>query len=73
MNDNSTMSTMDWFFTLLVLAIPGVNLILYLVWACGAGNRNRVNFCRASILWFVVIVAIYGIIFGLAGFASQIH
>ena len=42
--------------TLLVLAIPLVNLVMYLVWALsGAGNVNRRNFCRASIYWFLII------------------
>ena len=43
--------------TLLILAIPLVNLVMYLVWALsGAGNVNRRNFCRASIYWFLIIL-----------------
>ena len=35
------MTTGDWFITILLLAIPLVNIILFIVWACGVGNRNR--------------------------------
>lgn len=63
--DNRPMSTGAWFITLLVLAIPILNLIMYLIWAFGAGNRNRVTFCRASILWALIGVAIYAVLFSL--------
>ncbi len=73
MDDNRTMSTMDWFFTLLVLAIPVVNIILYIVWACGAGNRNRVNFCRASLLWVLLAGIFYLLLFGLMGVGAGLQ
>lgn len=54
--DNKPMSVGDWFFTILILAIPFVNIIMYIVWAMGGtSNVNRRNFCRASILWFSII------------------
>ena len=57
-DNEQPMSTGAWFLTLLVLAIPLLNVILYVVWAFGAGNRNRVTFCRASLLWAVIAVGI---------------
>lgn len=58
-HDTEVMSVKDWMLTILVLAIPFVNLIMYLVWAFGsAGNLNRKNFCKASLLWFVIIFGI---------------
>ena len=55
--DTKPMSVGDWFFSLLVLAIPILNIIMYLVWALGSsGNVNRKNFCMASILWCVIIL-----------------
>ena len=58
--DTRTMTVGDWMLTLLILAIPIVNLIMYLVWALsGSGNINRRNFCRASIYWFLIILGIY--------------
>ena len=50
------MTIRDWMITLLVLAIPLVNIIMYLVWACGSsGNVNRKTFCQASLIWFLII------------------
>jgi len=55
--DTRPMTVGEWMLTLLVLAIPLVNLVMYLVWALsGAGNVNRRNFCRASIYWFLIIL-----------------
>jgi hypothetical protein len=65
--DERPMTTGGWFWTLLVLAIPLVNLIMYIVWACGAGNRNRVTFCRATILWCVIGIALYVLLIVVAG------
>ena len=69
--DTRPMTVGDWMLTLLVLAIPLVNLIMYLVWALsGSGNLNRRNFCRASIYWFLIILGIYVLILALVGVAS---
>ena len=57
--DDRPMSTGAWFLTMFLLALPLINLILYVVWACGVGNRNRVNFCRATILWVLVGIGFY--------------
>lgn len=58
--DSRPMTVGDWMLTLLVLAIPCVNLVMYLYWAfSGTGNVNRQNFCKASILWFLIIVGIW--------------
>jgi len=57
--DNRVMSVGDWMITLLVLALPLINIIMYIVWALDAGgNANRRNFCRASLLWFVIMLGI---------------
>jgi hypothetical protein len=52
------MTTGGWLITLLVLAIPFVNVIMYIVWAINGGNRSRTTFCRASILWFFLILGL---------------
>lgn len=61
----------EWMFTLLVLAIPLVNLVMYIYWAVAEGvNLNRKRFCQASILWFLIICGLtvalmmMGVIFG---------
>lgn len=69
--DTRPMTVGGWMLTLLVLAIPIVNLVMYLVWALsGAGNVNRRNFCRASIYWFLIILGFYISFLLLAGIAS---
>ena len=49
------LSVGDWLITLVVLAIPFLNIILYIYWAFFSnGNRSRVNFCRASLILALV-------------------
>ncbi|QBG46961.1 hypothetical protein EGM51_05970 [Verrucomicrobia bacterium S94] len=64
--DERPMTTGSWFLTLLVLSIPVVNVICLIIWACGAGNRSRVTYCRATILWVLLAGALYFIFFVLA-------
>jgi hypothetical protein len=52
------LSTGQWFLTLFILALPLVGLVMYFVWALGEGNRGRRNFCRATLLWFLVLFGI---------------
>jgi len=73
--DDRPITTGAWFLTLLVLAIPLVNLIMYIVWACGVGNRSRVTFCRASLLWTLIIGVLYAMVVALgigAGLLAEI-
>ncbi len=58
--DTRPLTVKEWFVTILILALPLVNIVMYLYWAFADGvNVNKRNFCRASILWFVV-----GLVFG---------
>ena len=60
----SPLALRDWMLTLLVLAIPFVNVIMYVVWAFNrSGNVNRRNFCMASLIWILIILVI-GLIVG---------
>ncbi len=56
------MSVGSWFITLLILAIPIVNIIMYFIWAFGNGNVNRKNFCRAGLI-FMLIAVVLSVIF----------
>ena len=57
--DTSPLSVNDWFITILILALPLVNIVMYLYWAFADGvNLNKRNFCRASLLWAVLGIAI---------------
>ncbi|TVR49760.1 MAG: hypothetical protein EA425_11540 [Puniceicoccaceae bacterium] len=65
--DTRPMTVGDWMITLLVLAIPLVNLIMYLVWAFGStGNQNRKTFCQASLIWFLILFG-FAIVIALFG------
>ena len=63
--DTRPLTVGEWMITLLVLAIPLVNLVMYIIWALSdTGNLNRKRFCQASIFWFLIVVGI-GITFAL--------
>lgn len=60
----------SWFWLILLFAIPIVNVIAIIVIACGSGNRNVVNLCRAYLMWFLVglaLVVVVGVIGAILG------
>ncbi len=59
-------SVSEWFWTLLIFAIPIVNIIVFICYVLGTGKPSIVNFCRASCLWFLVGLAL-SLLFGLLG------
>lgn len=63
-DDSYPMTLGDWMITLLILAIPLVNIIMYLVWAFGSGNISRKTYCQACLLWVVIIGGIMLVISG---------
>jgi hypothetical protein len=78
--DNNTrpLSTGEWFLTLFILGIPLVGIVMYFVWAFGAGNVSRANFCRAGLIWLAIgitLAMLFMFAFGglalLAGAASS--
>lgn len=56
--NKEVMSMGEWFITLIVLAIPCVNIIMYFVWAFGDGNENRKNFCKVSLILGLVSICL---------------
>ncbi len=73
-NNAPVVRTSDWIITLLLVAIPIVNLIMLLVWSFGGGaNPNKANFAKASLIWMaigIVLTVIFYSIFGAAMFAA---
>ncbi len=67
MSNDQPMTTGDWFFTLLILSIPVVNIVFFVIWLVGTGNRNRVTFCRASLLLSLIGIILVVIISALGG------
>ena len=65
---NKAVMTMgEWLITLIVLAIPCVNVIMYFVWAFGNGNENRKNFCRAGLIVIAVGIVLTLILYAVVG------
>jgi hypothetical protein len=65
----------EWFVTMLVLAIPLVNIVMGLVWAFGSGgNINRRNYCRAALIWMaigIVLAISFAVMGGIAALAAS--
>lgn len=57
----------EWLITLIVLAIPCVNIIMYFVWAFGNGNENRKNFCRAGLIMMAVGIILTILLYSIIG------
>lgn len=59
------MSVKHWLGTLLLLAIPLVNLILLFVWAFGGGNisENKKNYSKAVLLMALIGFGVYFVLF----------
>ena len=67
------MSVSEWLLTIIVLAIPLVNIVLYLYWSySSSGNLNRRNYCRASLIIFLIALGI-AVLFALLGGLAAIH
>lgn len=57
--DETVMTTGDWFVTQLLLAIPIANVVLLMVWALSSsGNHNRRNFSRATLIWLAIALGL---------------
>ncbi len=70
--NTAPMTTGDYFWMMLVLAIPLVGFICTLVWAFGSNvNVNRRNFCRATLIWMlvgIVLTIVLSILLAVLGF-----
>ncbi|MFC0213418.1 hypothetical protein ACFFK0_13295 [Paenibacillus chartarius] len=50
----------EWMITLLLLAIPVVNLIMLFVWAFGGGaNPSKANYAKAGLVWMLIGIVLY--------------
>ena len=54
-----TVSVGDWLITILITAIPLVNIIMLFVWAFGGGNNpSKSNWAKATLLWIAIMIAL---------------
>lgn len=70
MDDDYPMTIGNWMITMLILAIPVVNIIMVLVWAFGFGNTSRKTYCQASLLWMLILIAA-AVVFGGIGALTE--
>jgi signal transduction histidine kinase len=68
----SVMSLKEWVITLIITCIPGLRLIMLLVWAFGnsATNANKRNWAKATLLieliCIILVVLVYAILIAFA-------
>ena len=68
----SALSVGGWIGTLIVLAIPVVNIVMLFVWGLGSGDIGRKRFCIASLILpaiGIVLSVVLFLIFGVAMFS----
>jgi NADH:ubiquinone oxidoreductase subunit 3 (subunit A) len=49
---------MNWIGTLIVLAIPGVNIVMLFVWAITCKRASKRNFCIAVLVLSLICIAV---------------
>jgi heme/copper-type cytochrome/quinol oxidase subunit 2 len=71
-NTSQVTSVKDWAIRIFLVSLPLVGLILLLVWAFGNdGNKERSNWAKGNllialimiILWFLIIMPLFGMAF----------
>lgn len=52
-------TTGNWVLTLLIAAIPVLNIIMLLVWSFGSSTeKSKSNWAKAQLIWTLIVVAI---------------
>lgn len=64
------LSVKQWMFTLIVMMIPLVNIVMFLVWAFGKGNRGRANYFKAQLLLILIGCVLWLLLVMLIGSSS---
>ncbi len=54
----SVVSVMNWIGTLIVLAIPGVNIVMLFVWAITCKRASKRNYCIAVLVLSLIFIAL---------------
>jgi hypothetical protein len=48
-----------WMFALFIMALPGIGIIMIIVWAFVGENESRKNYFRALIAWCLIFMALW--------------
>lgn len=60
MKTSAILSTKDWLITLVIAAIPIVNIIMFFVWSFGEGtNPTKANWAKATLLLMAILIGLY--------------
>ena len=60
----------DWMVTILLSAIPVVNLIMLFIWAFGSStNPSKANWAKATLIWMVIGIVLAILFFVVIGTA----
>ncbi len=74
--DKNYVSVGFWFLSMVVMAVPLVNVIMTLVWAFTGENETRKNYFKAVILVFFLVIGftVFFLMLGsLPGFLSRFN
>lgn len=63
--DKNFVSIWFWLLSIIVMAIPLVNVVMTLVWAFTGENESRKNHFKAMIVMFMLIVGVMALLFSL--------
>ena len=63
--NQSVVSVGDWVVTLILMAIPFVNLIMLFVWAFGSGTaESKANWAKATLIFYLVGIILVFVFWG---------
>jgi fatty acid desaturase len=60
-NQSKTVSMGEWVWTLILCAIPGVNIVMAFVWAFGGAKPSKRNLFRAWLLLALAGIVLAGL------------
>lgn len=61
---NKPVTVGDWIITMIIAAIPIVNIVMLFVWAFSAGtNPSKANWAKAYLVFIAIIIALYFVMF----------
>jgi succinate dehydrogenase/fumarate reductase cytochrome b subunit len=74
--NQSVVSIGDWIITIILMAIPFINLIMLFVWAFGNGTpESKANWAKATLIFYLIgiilVVLFWGSIAAMVGMASM--
>ena len=59
-NNRERLTVGQWVITLLILAIPILNIIMLFVWGFGGNKDERENFSKAALIWMLIGIILSG-------------